>query len=102
MLASRRRCAAPRRRSADPDPHVTPAAWKPTPATIIAVIGIHARAPKAAAEMRDVMNAADPDEAAPRWESAGEVAGTVEAAMEGVSASVSASVAAGMTPGMAA
>src|SRR5919201_6676425 len=99
MLASRRRCAAPRRRSADPDPHVTPAAWKPTPATIIAVIGIHARAPKAATEMRDVMKAADPDEVAPRWESAREVAGTVDAAMEGVSASMSAGMAASMSAG---
>src|SRR5712672_3644037 len=83
--------------SADPDSHIAPAPWKPTPATVIAVIGIYTRAPKAAAEMRDVMKAADPDKVAPGWESALEVAGTVEAAMEGVSASVSADMTAAVS-----
>ena len=83
--------------SADPDSHIAPAAWKPTPATVIAVIGIYTRAPKAAAEMRDVMKAAAPDEVAPRRESAMEAAGTMEAAMEGVPPSVSAGMTASVS-----
>src|SRR2546423_2958345 len=75
----------PRRRSTYPDSHVPPAAWNPTPAPIIAVIGIHARAPKAAAEMRDVMEAADVTEVSNAAETAMDGAGAVEAAMEGVS-----------------
>lgn len=43
------------------------------------------------------MKAADPDEVAPRWESAREVAGTVGAAMEGMSARMSAGMTAAVS-----
>src|SRR5262245_56418741 len=65
-------------RSADPDSHIAPTAQEPPPAAIIVVVGISAEATKAAAEMGDVMEAAQVTDSV---ESAADVADAVKAAM---------------------
>src|SRR5262245_17501487 len=63
-------------RSADPGSHIAPTAQEPSPATIIVVVGISAKATKAAAEMGDVMEAAQVTDSV---ESAADVADAVGA-----------------------
>src|SRR5215472_4610395 len=86
-----------RRQSADPDPHVAPAARKPAPTAVIAVIGINAECAKAAAEMRNMMEAAHTVEVTNAAETGMDGTGTVEAGMDAVSAAVSAAVTAAMS-----
>src|SRR5215472_180524 len=91
-----------RRRSADPDPHVALAARKPAPAAVIAVIGINAECAKAAAEMCNMMEAADTMEVTNAAETGMDGTGTVEAGMDAVAAAVTTAMSAAMTTAMSA